>query len=497
METIDFLNPKQRRRHAIMLMIGYGLIGFAIVLITTILVFVASGFNYKNGQVVEEGMIYLSSTPNPAQIFVNNALYSSGTNTRILLQAGTYTIKLQRAGYRNWQRSVIVPGGQIVYYEYPFLFANSLTTSTLKVYDDSPPLLTQSLDQRWLVVEQPTSLTAFDLYDLNNPLQAPTAISLSDGLLTSSIASQSLQVVGWANDNSNVLLKHIYGSNTEYILMNISSPAQSVNVTKLLSLPTSNIDLQLSNEQSNQYLVLNTVTQTLYQSSQSTPQLQPYLSKVLAYKSYSTNTVLYVSPDSNKPSEVDVDLFDGNHTYTLRHEAANTTYLLNLTTYNGDLYVATAATSENKAYIYEDPISQINNQQVGIAVPIEAFQINSPNYLSFSNNAQYILFENGSHFAVYDAENTQGYTYTAPTPLDSPQTHAIWMDGAELIYVSNGQLVSFDYDGNNRQVLVSADSRYLPYFDPNYKYLLTLVRSAADPTQELFTATPLRIPADM
>jgi hypothetical protein len=279
--------------------------------------------------------------------------------------------------------------------------------------------------------------------------------------------------------------------------MDISSPAQSINLTKLLTLPTSGIDLQLSNEQSDQYLVLNTTTHTLYKASQSTPQLQTYMTKVLAYKSYNTNTLLYVTPDIDKSSQVDIDIYDGSNSYTIRHEAANTTYLLNLTTYNGNLYVATAASSENMAYIYEDPVSEITNQQIGIAVPIEAFHITAPNYLSFSNNAQYILFENGIHLAVYDAENTQGFTYTAPSSLDSPQTHAIWMDGAQLIYVSKGQIVSFDYDGNNRQALVSADPQYIPYFDPNYKYLLTLVRSTADPSQELLTSTPLRIPADM
>lgn len=467
-------------------------------MITTILVFVASGFNYKNGQVIQDGMIYLSSTPNPAQIYVNGALYGNNTNTRILLQAGTYTFKIQRSGYQSWQRTVIVPGGQIVYYEYPFLFASSLTTSTLKNYASPPALTTQSLDQHWLVVAQPGSLSSFDLYDLtNNPLQPATTISLPAGLMSVPASSQSLQVVGWANDNSHVLLKHVYDNNTEYILMDISSPAQSVNLTKLLSLPTSGIDLQLSNEQSDQYLVLNTTTDTLYKASQSTPQLQLYMTKVLAYKSYNTNTLLYVTPDIDKSSQVDIDIYDGSNSYTIRHEAANTNYLLNLTTYNGNLYVATAASSENMAYIYEDPVSEITNQQIGIAVPIEAFHLTAPNYLSFSNNAQYILFENGIHLAVYDAENTQGFTYTAPSSLDSPQTHAIWMDGAQLIYVSKGQIISFDYDGNNRQALVSADPQYIPYFDPNYKFLLTLVRSTADPSQELLTSTPLRVPADM
>jgi hypothetical protein len=497
METIDFLNPKQRRRHGIILIIGYGLIGLAIVLLTTILVFVASGFNYKNGQVIQDGMIYLSSTPNPAQIYINGVIYGNNTNTRILLQAGTYTFKVQRSGYRSWQRTVVVPGGQIVYYEYPFLFANSLTTSTLKDYTSPPVLMTQSLDQHWLVVAQPGSLSSFDLYDLNNPQQPPTSISLPSGLLSSPATSQSLQLVNWSNDNSHVLLRHIYDKNTEYILMDISSPAQSVNLTKLLSLPTSGIDLQLSNEQSDQYLVLNTTTQTLYKSSQGTPQLQPYMTKVLAYKSYGSNTLLYVTPDTTKSSEVDIDLYDGSNTYSIRHEAANTNYLLNLTTYNGNLYVATAASSENMAYIYENPVSQITNAQIGLAVPIEAFRITAPNYLSFSGNAQYILFENGTNIAVYDAENTQGYTYTAPTPLDFPQTHAVWMDAAQLIFVSKGQLISFDYDGNNRQTLVSADPQYTPYFDPNYKYLFVLIRSTADSSQELLTSTPLRLPADM
>lgn len=496
METIDFLNPKQRRRHAIILMIGYVLIGLAIVLITTILVFVASGFNYKNGQVVQDGMIYLSSTPNPAQIYVNGVLYGNNTNTRILLQAGTYTFKVQRAGYRDWQRTVVIPGGQIVYYEYPFLFASSLTTTTLKNYANPPTLTTQSLDQHWLVVAQTGSLTSFDLYDLTNPQQAPTTISLPDGLLSSSTMSESLQLVGWSNDNSHVLLKHIYDNNTEYILMDISSPSQSVNLTKTLSLPTSGIDMQLSNLQSDQYLVLNTSTQTLYTDSLNSPRLQPYVNKVIAYKSYGSNTLLYVTPDISNNSEVDVDLNDGSNTYTIRHEAANTNYLLNLTTYNGDLYVATAASSENIAYIYEDPVSQITNPQIGVAVPIEAFRITQPNYLAFSGNAQYILFENGSNFAVYDAENAQGFNYTAPS-LDLPQTHASWFDGAQLIYVSKGQLISFDYDGNNRQTLVSADPQYTAYFDPSYKYLFALVHSTADQSQELLTSTPLRIPADM
>jgi hypothetical protein len=497
METIDFLNPERRRRYTRMVILGYVLIGLAIVMMTTVVVFIAYGFSYKNGQVIQDGMVYLSSTPNPANIYVNGLAYGSNTDTRILLQSGTYTFKLQRSGYRDWQRTIVIPGGQIVYYEYPFLIPNNLVTTTVSDYDSAPSLMTQSLDQRWLVVAQDGSLTAFNLFDLNSPLQVPTSFSLPDNLLTATTLPQSLQVVGWSNDNSHVLLKHLYGSNTEYILMDISTPAQSINLTKQLSLPTTGIDIQLNNELPDQYLVLNSATDTLYQDSLSSLQLQLYFNKILAFKSYSNNNLLYATPDPSNTSVVNIDFYDGSNSYLIRRAAANTPYLLNLTTYAGNLYVAITATSENTAYIYENPVSQITDQQIGVAVPVEVFRISQPNYLSFSDNTQYVLFENGSNVAVYDAENAQGYSYSLPTPLDSPQTHLTWMDGAQLMYVSNKQLNVMDYDGNNRQVLVSADPQYQPIFDPSYKYLFMLEPSVPEPGHELLTSTPLRIPSDL
>jgi hypothetical protein len=497
METIDFMDPKLRRRNSIMLMVGYVLVAIAILLLTTIFVFYARGYNYQNGHVIQNGMVYLSSTPNPAQIYINGALYNNGTDTRILLPAGTYNFKLERTGYRSWQRTIVITGGQVVYYEYPFLFPDNLTANTIQTYASAPALISQSLDEHWLVVAQANSLTSFDLYDLTNPQQPSTTISLPAGLLSTATSSESLQPVAWSNDNSHLLLKHIYDNNVEYILLDISSPAQSINLTKTLSLPTSNIDLQFNNEQSDQYLVLNTATQTLYQDNLSSPQLQLYASKVLAYKAYNGNTLLYATPDPKETSEVNIDLNNGSQTYLIRRLPTSSTYLLNLTAYDNNLYVAIAASNDHLAYIYENPINQITDPQIGVAVPVEVFSLASPSYLAFSNNAQYILFESGTSLAVYDDENALGYTYSLPSPLDQPQAHVTWMDGAQLTYISNGQLEVFDYDNTNRQTLISGDARYTAYFDPSYKYVYTLVPSVANPTQELLTLTALLTPADI
>lgn len=494
MEILNYMDPKQRRRQFVTLMIGYILVGCAIVMMTVVLLFVAYGFGYKNGQVIQSGLIFLSSTPHPAQVYLDGKLYKSTTNTRLVLPGGIYNVALKRNGYRDWQRSIVVPGGQVESYVYPLLFPASLTTNTRQTYASGPVLVTQSLDRRWLLVNRPTSLASYDLYDLNNAKQAPVVLTVPDTLLTAG-TTQSISAIAWAGDNTHLLLKHTYDGKTEYVLINRSKGEESVNLTKLLSLPTTNVDLRLSNAKYDQYLVFDTAQHVVSRAALGTTQSTPYLSNVLAFTTYGTNTALYATPDVSDRAKVDIDYDDNGTVYTIRRAAVSTTYLLNLSSYSGAMYVAIAASSEKVAYVYKDPAAQLTDQRLGVAVPADVFTITAPDFVGSSTTSQYIAFERGANFAVYDAENQQGFTYTAPA-LDKPQSHAFWMDGARLAYVSGGQLVVFDNDGQNRQTLVPADARYLPFFDPNYKFLYTLERSASSNTNELLTATSLRTPAD-
>ena len=491
---MDFMDPKRRRRYTAMLFTGYGLVGLAIVLLSLILLFVAYGFGYKNGQVIQNGLLFLSSTPNPAQIYIDGKRYSSDTNARLVLPAGDYNFVLKRSGYRDWQRMISVNGGEVQTYAYPFFFPSSLTTNTKHDYSGAPALVTESPDRRWLLVSLPGSLTAFDVYDLNNPTKAPTAMTIPENLLSAAPGTQQLEVGDWADDNIHLLVKHTYGTSTEYLLLNRSSPTQSVNLSKALALPAGT-ELTLSNKKYDQYFVFDSTKQTLSRAGLSKP-LQPYLTGVLAYRTYGDRTVLYVTPDALDKTKVDVNYYDGSATYMIRKDSAGSTYLLDLTTYSGDMYVAVSTASENVAYIYKNPISQLTSKQLGVAVPVQVFSLKNPSYVAFSANAQYIAFESGASFAVYDAENELGYTYTASDTLDKPQTHALWMDGAHLAYVSRGQVVVADYDGQNRQVLVSAGPRYNFYFDRSYKFLYTMVPAAADKNHELLTSTSLRTPSD-
>ncbi len=492
---MDYLDTRKQFRHRIILLVGYVCVAVAVTIGALVLLYQAYGFGLgKNGTVIQSGLAFFSSQPNPASIYVNGNLKAK-TNTRLVLPSNIYRISLSRNGYRDWQRTIELDGGSVQHYDYPVLFPKSLATKKLPTYSSAPGLMTQSPDRRWLVVESPGSMTSFDVFDLKNPTKAAASISLPANALTKATISENLQLEEWADDNQHLVLQHNYDGKTEFILVDRANPAQSVNLnTTLSSSPTK---LSLVDKKYDHYYLYDAATSNLQTASLQSPTPTAVLEHVLAYQSYGTNTLLYAT-DSNAPKgKVLVKLQIGSQTHAIHSFLTGTTYLLDLTKYSGTLYVAAGASSENKVYIYKDPVGQLSAQPQHAIVPSQVLHVTNPNYLSFSHNAQFIVTENGTQFGVYDIENIKGYNYVASKPLDAPQVHASWMDGDRLTYISGGKLLIFDYDDTNQQVLMVADGSYLPAFAPDYKYVyaLTGVLGATGPVE--LTQTGLLIPADL
>jgi hypothetical protein len=127
---MDYLDPKKEARHRVLLFVGYILIGVAILIGTLVLLYQAYGFGIgKNGTVIQNGLVFVSSQPNPANIYLNNKLNKSQTNTRLTLPSGIYQVRLARDGYRDWQRTIEVEGGDVQHFDYPFLIPSKLKKS--------------------------------------------------------------------------------------------------------------------------------------------------------------------------------------------------------------------------------------------------------------------------------------------------------------------------------------------------------------------------------
>lgn len=496
---MDFLDPKKQRAHMIRLIIGYILIGLAIVIATTILLRIAYGFGLdKNGKVVQNGFVFVSSQPSGSQVYINNKLYKNTTSTRLQLPEGNYEIAVKRPGYTTWQRQVSVVGNTVIRYDYPLLIPTKLISTPVKTYSGAA-LVTQSPDRHWLLVQPDSAAAAFDVFDISDPkkvTQNVKSISLPAAIITDAASSgQSWKLTEWSTDNRHVILQHSYSGGSEYILVDRQDATKSLNLTKTLGLSEGEV-LSLRDKKFDTYYVYDPTNKTLETASVTDGTTKSLLlNGVLAFKSYGADMVLYATDTGASAGQVVTMLKDGDVTYKIREIGAGGPYLMDLAQYSGDWYVAVGSSVDNKVYIFKNPQSARKSGKVTDLIPVQLLRVTAPNYLEFSANTRFIMIENGTSFAVYDVEYDESYTYATSKPLDAPQTHAAWMDGTRLTYVSGGRQVIVDYDNTNFQTLAPNVPGYLPAFDRDYRYVYNIAPATGEQPVAL-RQTSLLIPKD-
>ncbi|HEX9153409.1 MAG TPA: PEGA domain-containing protein [Candidatus Saccharimonadales bacterium] len=501
---MEFLDPQKRKAHLIRLFIGYILVGTALILTTIILLYQAYGFGIRNGEVIQNGLIFVSSNPRPADIYVNGKKNDKTTNTRLLLQAGQYTFRLEREGYRTWRRSITIEGGSVARFDYPFLFPAKLETAIVKQYKVKPLVATQSLNKDWLMVQDSAAaFNEFDLFDLSDIKKPVTTAALPVGLFAYTTGTHIWEEVEWASDNRHVLLRHTTSDAagaSEYILADREKPEESINVTRVLAAGQSKIELL--DRKYDKFVVFDQQAKTVSTATLEQPTAKPLLTDILAFKSYGDDVFLYVTDKDVEAGKVAVGLREGSRTYNIRQVAVADKYMIDLTKYDTAWYVVAGSPAENKTYVYRDPAHMLRSKPKNPLVPVQVLKAPAAQYVAFSDNSRFVVAQGGQQFAVYDAETDKGYTYSTKVSMDAAQQHVTWMDGHRLMFVGSGKTYVFEFDYANRETLAAADAAYVPLFDNKYVNMYSIAAQsvkAADGTETAgyaFTRTALRTKAD-
>lgn len=78
-----------------------------------IIILYAKGYRInESNKIVPNGILVANSDPNGAQILLNGKL-NSATNSTLTLPLGTYTIKLKKEGYLDWQKQIEIQEGTV------------------------------------------------------------------------------------------------------------------------------------------------------------------------------------------------------------------------------------------------------------------------------------------------------------------------------------------------------------------------------------------------
>ncbi len=493
---MEFLDPIKKRQRSIRLNIGHLLMAALVVIGTYVLVLRAQGYDIdrKSGEVIQNALVFVDSAPDAATIKINNEQYKDLTNTRMALPDGSYKLELNKAGYRGWQREFSVIGGSVERFTYPVLFPEKLASAEVQTFDGVPTIATESPDRKWVLLGQPGTTDTFTQYNLGaltNRKPAATSFKLPAGVLTEAEGAQSWQFVEWSSDNRHVLLRHIFTGGQEFILVDRDDPTQTVNINRQLAQNPTTITLR--DKRFDQLYLHNQADLTLKTADLKTRVVTPLLNGVLSYKSHGGDRLLYSTVSPAEQAKARIFLKTGNDTYVLRDIPVSASMPLEIAQFNNHWYIVIGSDAEQKVYIYKDPqnILKLRNDQKPAITAI--FRMGGPlQSLSFSNNTRMIMANSGQHFNIYDIETKRSYGYNITDPLDIGSI-PLWMDGHRLLIRSAGNVIVFDYDGINKQILVPSDPAIPVFFDRDYEALYSLSPSLSASGKQVFGRTELRV----
>lgn len=475
---MDFLDPAKKRAYTIRLFIGYILMAILLAFASLILLFQAYGYDFdpKTGGVIQNGLVFVSSRPSGAAIFINDKQHNDKTDTRLNLPEGDYKIEIKADGYRDWQRSFYLEGGSIERLVYPLLIPNSPKLEEIQLLSGAPKLMTSSPDRRWLLMARPDSLTAYERHDLNDPDKLPVAINFPANIFSEAKGQHDLKLVEWSNNNRHLVVEHTADGLKEFILLDHESPESSVNINRLFKASPDSVTLR--DKKFDQFYLHFTGSGLLQVGTLQNGALSSFLEGVLAFKSHGDDKVLYVTSPEMPGGKQRAIIKEGNKTYFLK-ELADGQAMLEVAKFNDDWYWAVGSKSEGRVYVYKNPLNFFKRGQDQRPAPIAVLRGDAPQALSFSHNTRFLSLQSGQKFNVFDAEFQRQYRFEVSEPFSGFQP--VWMDGHRLAAVSSGTVVIFDFDGVNLQKLAVADPKLPVYFNQDYKFMYSVGESSTVP----------------
>ncbi len=490
---MDFLDPKRKKTHRKRLLIGYLLMAVAVAMGTLILLFSAYGYDVdrKTGDVIQNGTIFVDSQPGNSTIYLNGQIQGSRTPSRMVLPGSKqYTLKLTKDGYRDWSRTFTLEGGSIERLVYPLLIPKSLVTTEIQLYAAAPSLTTQSIDKRWLLLQQPGQTYVFELYDLNSPSAAPTILTIPAAILTDPAKPASLSVVQWSVDNHHVLMRRDYDGASEYLMIDTATVASSVNINTTLTVnPTS---VTLRDKKADQLYVYDSLGGVLRQGDLKSRTVSgALLNNVLSFISYGSDIILYATKIGAENGSVDIRIReDDKASYLLKSVAEAPIYLLDVDQIDGTPYYVVGTNVADAVFVYRDPLPTLKGQQNKALLIPSVLRLTNPQFVSFSPDAHLIVAQSGNTIITYDIEGDRQFKVALNHVIERTE-RLTWMDSFHFASSDKGTSYLFDYEGSNEQPLTPSVTGS-PFFTADKKSVIAVAPSKTVAGRYSLTLTNLQ-----
>lgn len=453
--------------------IVYTVMTLAVLVIVTGSILFILGYRLDSDKFrIEQGaLVQFESVPSGADVTIDGKAISSRTPSKQTILGGSHSFLITKDNYEPWAKTVAVTAGTLEWLDYVRLVPKVLTTETIQTYN-SVYAEKASPDYKTMVVQEKASEPTLQIVDVRSQQTRTSKITIPGSVYTSA-SKHVFTIDQWDKGGRYLIVKHDYGSNTEWLVVDTENVNDSVNVTRRLSVSLQ--DLQFAGTNGNTLFGLADGSIRKLDLSAATIS-RALVSNVKSFEMFETNIMTYVGTDSNNTKQVAGIYRDGDESsHVLRTVASlKTPFRIDTSRYYSDDYVAISEGLKVTVLKGRYPTSS-QDETTSLKQVAEFKTQANVESLSFSPVGDYLIARAGLTFVSYEVEYNRITKATVETKEAKARDFA-WLDEAYVWVVYDGHLSIREFDGTNAHSIMPMTAGYDAMLSPNGRYLYGMVK---------------------
>ncbi len=445
----------------------YGVMSLAVLFGVAFSLAWAMGFRFdlKSGEVSQVSLLQFGTFPTGANVDIDGERLSSRTPTRTNIKTGQITVNMSLSGYRSWSKTVEALPSSVRWLTYARLVPENVETESIKNFNQVSQMVA-SPDERWLLLHTTPESRELTLADTNDPLKIQFSTLTIDPMQVATPAegqTENFTVVEWDKGSRYILLKHVIGETTEFLRLDRRNPSETKNLTRDFNLNIS--EPHFSGTSGNVFFALTDTDLRKFDYGNNSVSA-PLVNGVQNYRSFKNGRLAYVAAETKDEKFTQtVGIYNDGQNQTIKTYSEEALTRAELSEYNGSDYLAVAR--GETVEIYLDPLNSEKKKPIVLSSP------DGVDVFGFSPTGRFVMATRENKIVSMDVETNENYSFE----LDEKVNKLSWIDEYHIVDFSGGSISIVEFDGQNRQRIVSGHTAAM--LSTNYKYMFS-ISDAAD-----------------
>ncbi|MCR5572914.1 MAG: PEGA domain-containing protein [Candidatus Saccharibacteria bacterium] len=427
--------------------------GISVIGLVFVLMLVAMGYGFdEKGNFEQSGLIQISSNPKGATVEIDGDTQFSRTDFNKMLSNGDHHVKISKAGYDTWEKTINVDAGLLTRVEWARLFPIKTEISTISTFSNLR-LAEFSSDRKHLFTIEHNA-TVGEYSSLQGEKVNSEKVSLHEALNDNSekILEGTIKLVSWNESGNKVLLTWAHDGKTTWHLVDLENADRSVNLNKKFGMTFT--DIHISNDSASKLWALENGNIHIIDMGNQT--VSGVLVSDVEQFTNNKDVIGYVGLDGNDHNYRKISVYkegEKGSTTILNLKEEKPSITMTMGSYWNESWIAYSVNNHisvhSGTYPSFDRPSK-NSLKEFLKRDLEY----TPNLASTNQLGRIVIFTGNTNITSVDIETRDDFD----TATEKEVAKLNWLDGYLIWENVDNKIVIRDFDGDNRREILSVNN---------------------------------------